>query len=201
MHSFLASVIHHWGPDGDLLVEFERDLRKLGLTGRVRVQPVDDTALEVLVGRYIPGSSQAIPDLVSVADVGLGLSQIMPVLAALRVAQPNQLVVMEQPELNLHPRGIHKLAEIIVGAVNRGVRMIIETHSELLLLGIQTLVAQGLLDPTKVSLNWFARDEQGNSRMQQTEIESNGSFGDWPVDFLDVELLAQQQYLDATWQR
>ena len=198
MHSFLASVIQHWGPDGDLLVEFERDLRKLGLTGRVRVQPVDDTALEVLVGRYIPGSSQAIPDLVNVADVGLGLSQIMPVLAALRVAQPNQLVVMEQPELHLHPRGIHKLAEIIVDAVNRGVRMIIETHSELLLLGIQTLVAQGLLDPTKVSLNWFARDEQGNSRIQQTEIESNGSFGDWPVDFLDVELLAQQQYLDAT---
>ncbi len=201
MHSFLASVIHHWGPDGDLLVEFEQDLRKLGLTGRVTVQRVDDTALEVLVGRYIPDSSQILPDLVNVADVGLGLSQVMPVLAALRVAQPNQLVVMEQPELHLHPRRIHKLAEIIVDAVNRGVRVIIETHSELLLLGIQTLVAKGLLDPAKVSLNWFELDEQGNSRIQQTEIESNGSFGDWPVDFLDIELRAQQQYLDATWQR
>ena len=198
MHSFLASVIHHWGPDGDLLVEFEQDLRKLGLTGRVTVQPVDDTALEVMVGRYIPESSQILPDLVNVADVGLGLSQIMPVLAALRVAQPNQLVVMEQPELHLHPRGIHKLAEIIVDAVTRGVRVIIETHSELLLLGIQTLVAKGCLDPAKVSLNWFVLDELGNSRIHQAKIEHDGSFGDWPVDFLDVELLAQQQYLDAT---
>ena len=201
MHSYLASVIHHWGPDGEPMVEFEQDLHMLRLAGRVTVQPVDDTALEVLVGRYIPGSSQTLPDLVNVADVGLGLSQVMPVLAALRVAQSNHLVIVEQPELHLHPRGIHKLAEIIVDAVNRGVRVIIETHSELLLLGIQTLVAKGLLDPAKVSLNWFELDEQGNSRIQQTEIESNGSFGGWPVDFLDVELRAQQQYLDATWQR
>ena len=72
-----------------------------------------------------------------------------------------------------------------------------ETHSELLLLGIQTMVAQGRLDPAKVSLNWFSLDEQGHSLIRQAEIEQDGSFGDWPVDFLDVEWAAQRQYLDA----
>ena len=165
------------------------------------VQPVDDRALEVLVSRYISGSSQTLPDRVNVADVGLGLSQIMPVLAALRVAQTNQLTVMEQPESHLNPRGIHKPAEINVDAVTQSVRLIIETHSELLLLGIQNLVARGLLGPSKVNLNWFALDEHGKSRIHRAEIERDGSLGDWPVDVLHVKLLAQQQYLDATWER
>ena len=197
LHLYLASIIHRWGPVSNRLDALEQDLRALELARSVSARTVDDTALEVLVGRYIPGDEHDCPNLVNLADVGLGLSQVMPVLAALRVAQPHHLVVMEQPELHLHPRGIHKLAEVIVDAVNRGVRVIMETHSELLLLGIQTMVAQGRLDPTQVSLNWFSLDEQGHSRIRQAEIEQDGSFGDWPVDFLDVELTAQRQYLDA----
>ncbi|MCY4520885.1 MAG: AAA family ATPase [Caldilineaceae bacterium] len=197
MHSYLASIIYHWGQESALLGTLEQDLRTLGLAEKVSVEMVNDTALEVLVSRRLPSSKHVPPDLVSLADVGLGLSQVMPVLAALRIAQPHHLVVMEQPELHLHPRGVHKLAEVIVEAVNRGVRIIMETHSELLLLGIQTMVAQGHLDPTKVSLNWFSLDEDGHSLIHQAGIEQDGSFGDWPVDFLDVEWAAQRQYLDA----
>ena len=61
-----------------------------------------------------------------------------------------------------------------------------ETHSELLLLGIQTMVAQGQLDSAQVSLSWFSLDEQGHSLIRQANVEKDGSFGDWPVDFLDV---------------
>lgn len=195
---YLASIIHHWGPVSSRLDALEQDLRTLELARSVSARTVDDTALEVLVGRHIPGDGHDCPYLVSLADVGLGLSQVMPVLAALRVAQPHHLVVMEQPELHLHPRGIHKLAKVIVDAVNRGVRVIMETHSELLLLGVQTMVAQGRLDPAQVSLNWFSLDEQGHSLIRQADVEKDGSFGDWPVDFLDVEMSAQRQYLDAT---
>ncbi len=199
MHSYLASIIHNWGSGSDKLNILEQELRSLGLTGKVEVQPIDDTALEVLVGRYVPSSQEALDDLVSIADVGLGLSQIMPVLVALGAAQTNQLVVIEQPELHLHPRCIHRLAEILVGAVNRGVHMVVETHSELLLLGIQTLVAAGELDPKKVSLNWFSLDEEGATRIDRAELANDGSFGDWPIDFLDVAMDARKSYLDATW--
>ena len=197
LHLYLASIIHRWGPVSSRLDALEQNLRTLELAGRVSARTVDDTSLEVLVGRYIPGDEHDCPHMVSLADVGLGLSQVMPVLTALQVAQPHHLVVMEQPELHLHPRGIHKLAEVIVDAVNRGVRVIMETHSELLLLGVQTMVAKDRLDPKHVSLNWFSLDEQGHSVIRQAEIGQDGSFGDWPVDFLDVEWSAQRQYLDA----
>ena len=197
LHLYLASIIHRWGPVSRRLDALEQDLRTLELAGRVSARTVDDTALEVLVGRYTPGDEHDCPCLVSLADAGLGISQVMPVLAALQVAQPHHLVVLEQPELHLHPRGIHKLAKVIVDAVNRGARIIMETHSELLLLGVQTMVAQGRLDPAQVSLNWFSLDEQGHSLIHQADVEKDGSFGDWPVDFLDVEMSAQRQYLDA----
>ena len=197
LHSYLASILHHWGPDSSKLDALEQDLRALRLAKGVSVRTVDDTSLQVLVGRYLPGEGHGFTDRVNLADVGLGLSQVMPILAALRAARPHHLVIMEQPELHLHPRGIHKLAEVIVDAVDRGVRVIMETHSELLLLGVQTMVAQGRIDPTKVSLNWFSLDEQGHSLIRQADVEKDGSFGDWPVDFLDVEMSAQRQYLDA----
>ncbi len=197
LHSYLASIIYHWGSVSSRKDSLGQDLRTLGLATRVWVKRVDDTALQVLVDRNLPSDRHSSPNWVDLADVGLGLSQVLPVLAALRVARPHHLVVMEQPELHLHPRGIHKLAEVIVGAVSRGVRIIMETHSELLLLGIQTLVAKGRLDPAQVSLNWFSLDGDGHTLIRQAEVEKDGSFGNWPVDFLDVELSAQRQYLDA----
>lgn len=197
LHLYLASIIHHWGPGSSRLDALGQDLRTLKLARSVSARTVDDTSLEVLIDRYIPGAEHDFPYLVSLADVGLGLSQVMPVLVALQAAHPHHLVVMEQPELHLHPRGIHELANVIVDAVNRGVRIIMETHSELLLLGIQTMVAQGRLEPAQVSLNWFSLDKDGHSIIRQAEVEKDGSFGDWPVDFLDVEWTAQRQYLDA----
>lgn len=198
MQDYSASVIESWGPDSKSLRRLEQDMRELGLADGVSVRSVDDTALEIFVGRHLPGRPHAAPSTVHLADVGLGVSQVMPILTALHVARKQHLVVIEQPELHIHPRGIYRLASIIAGAAERGVKVIVETHSELLLLGLQTAVAKGSIDPQQVSLNWFELDKQGNSVVRQADVEQDGSFGDWPVDFLDVELQAQRLYLDAS---
>jgi predicted ATPase len=79
---------------------------------------------------------------------------------------------------------------------------VIETHSSLLLLGVQKLVADGTLDPAKVKLHWFQRDEQtGLTNITSADMDEAGRFGDWPEDFDDVTLTAQQQYLDAAEQK
>ena len=90
-------------------------------------------------------------DLVSIADVGFGISQTLPVIVALLAAEPGQLVYIEQPEIHLHPRAQMAMAKILADAANRGVRVVAETHSSLLLLGIQSLVAEGKLSPDKSS--------------------------------------------------
>ena len=113
---------------------------------------------------------------------------------------PRHLVI-EQPELCLHPRAMHRLADILVDAVNRGAQVVLETHSELLLMDFQTALADGRLEPVRTSFNWFALDEKGHSRIHRADMQPDGSFGDWPADFLDVEAEAQRRYLDAAERR
>ena len=107
-------------------------------------------------------------DLVSIADVGFGVSQTLPVVVALRAARPGQLVYIEQPEIHLHPRAQVAMARLLVNAAKRGVRVVAETHSSLILLAVQTLVAEGEIDPDLVGLNWFLRNEKtGTTRIQK----------------------------------
>ena len=134
--------------------------------------------------------------MVSIADVGFGVSQTLPVVVALREARPGQLVYLEQPEIHLHPRAQTAMAKVLADAAGRGVHVVAETHSALLILGIQTLVAEGKLAPELVKLHWFERRE-GLTKVRSADLDETGSFGDWPEDFADVALEAQGRYLDA----
>ncbi len=89
------------------------------------------------------------------------------------------------------------MAQVLTDAANRGIRVIAETHSALLLLGIQTLVAEGKLDPAIVKLHWFSRRADGSTEVRSADLDESGAFGDWPEDFGQVELEAQSRYLDA----
>ena len=133
----------------------------------------------------------------NIADVGVGVSQTLPVLVALRAAQPGQLVYIEQPETHLHPRAQFLLAQVLAAAADRGVRVVVETHSSILLLGVQTLVAEGKLPPDKVKLHWFQRGKDGRTTVRSGELDDAGAFGDWPEDFDDLMLEVQKRYLDA----
>jgi predicted ATPase len=139
---------------------------------------------------------------VSVADVGFGVSQTLPVVVALNAAQPGQLVYVEQPELHLHPRAQVGMARVLARAANRGVRVVAETHSSLILREVQTLVAQGELEADRVALHWFSRDAvTGCTRVTSAELDEEGAFGDWPEDFDEVILRSEAAYLDAVEQR
>ena len=142
------------------------------------------------------GPKSKVSDMVSIADVGFGVSQTLPVVVALREAKPGQLVYLEQPEIHLHPRAQTAMAKVLADAARRGVHVVAETHSALLILGIQTLVAEGKLSPELVKLHWFERRD-GATKIKSADLDEAGSFGDWPEDFADLALEAQSKYLDA----
>ena len=137
--------------------------------------------------------------MVNIALVGSGVPKVLPVLVALQVAEPGQIVYLEEPELDLHPRAQYAMAEVLADAAKRGVRVVVETHSSLLLLGVQTLVAkaEGKLSPEKVKLHWFKRGKDGSTEITSADLDEAGAFGDWPEDFADVSLKAESRYLDA----
>ena len=195
--NYVASIIHDWQETTDKRLETLIDaLHTLGLTGQVGTKKSGDTRIELQVGR-LPNNRTDETDMVSIADVGFGVSQVLPILVSLIVAEPGQLVYIEQPELHLHPRAQVALANVLADAAKRGVRVVAETHSSLLLLGVQTLVVEGSLSPDLVKLHWFTRDENGVTEVNSADLDKMGAYGDWPVDFGDVNLVEQSRYLDA----
>lgn len=196
---YTASVIAQWQGNGrkDRLKQLATSLETMGLTWKVKAEPVDDTQVELKVGRLPHSRRGGAHDLVSIADVGFGVSQSLPVLVALLAATPGQMVYLEQPEIHLHPLAQRKLAVVLKDAVTRGVVAVVETHSAILLRELQTLVATGQLDKQDIVLHWLQRDEEGNTAITTAELDEKGAYGDWPEDFDDTELRAEQAYLDA----
>ncbi|MCH8960196.1 MAG: AAA family ATPase, partial [Bacteroidetes bacterium] len=140
--NYVASAISNWQRSKDeRLQKLNAFLKTLGLTWKVAAKQINDTQVELRVGRLQRSTRGGARDLVNIADVGFGVSQVLPVLVALLAAETGQLVYIEQPELHLHPRAQTALAEILADAAKRGVRVVVETHSPLLLTAIQTLVA------------------------------------------------------------
>jgi predicted ATPase len=195
---YVASIVAQWQSNDDLrLTLLGASLEDMGLTWKVEAQSVDDTQVELRVGRLPHGGQGEEHDLVNIADVGVGMSQSLPVVVALVAAEPGQVVYLEQPEIHLHPRAQRRLAHVLADAANRGVIVVAETHSSLLLREVQTLVATGKLATDKVKLHWFQRQADGHTVVTAADLDENGAFGDWPEDFDEVELNAERDYLDA----
>jgi hypothetical protein len=196
--SYVPSIIEYWQQTNPILSpsinELNAALKLLGLASSVRTLRLNESEIEMRVPRTFNSGDS---DSVNVADVGLAVSTVLPVLVALIQAEPGQLVYIEQPELHLHPKAQVLIAQLLANAANRGVRLVIETHSSLLLQGILTCVAKGVISSEKVALHWFARNEDGITRVKTANLDSEGRFGDWPADFDDVELKASNDYLDA----
>ena len=197
--NYIASIISHWQSmkRSEEFVSLGRALQGFGLTSKIEARPVGDSQFEIRVGRLVR-TRTARGDLVNIADVGLGVSQVLPVIVGLLVAGPGDMVYLEEPEIQLHPRAQVHLAGILAQAAKRGVIVVVETHSSLLLRGIQTLVARAELDTKVVKLHWFERSQvDGSTTVRSADLDREGAFGSWPLDFGDVSLNAEKKYLDA----
>ncbi|MBK6726515.1 MAG: AAA family ATPase [Xanthomonadales bacterium] len=198
--SYVASVVKSWQDLKDeRLSELGKQLGSMGLSWKIRAERIDDVQVELKVGRLPHATQGGARDLVSIADVGIGVSQVLPVLVALLAAAPADTVFVEQPEIHLHPRAQRALATPLVDAALRGVNVIVETHSHLLLTELQHRVARGdFRDPSEVKFHWLSRDEQsGRSRIDTAELTGSGAYGEWPVDFDDVLAETQDAYIAA----
>lgn len=196
---YVAGIVAGWGKKDERTARLGEALRQLGLTWKIETREVDATRVEMLVGRLREPRQGGAKDFVNIADVGFGVSQVLPALVALDVAIPGQIVHLEQPEIHLHPRAQQSLAKILADAAKRDARLVVETHSSILIRGVQTLVAKGELDPALVKLHWFTRnDTTGITHVDSADLDENGAFGmEWPEDFDDTYMQAEQDYLNA----
>lgn len=120
---------------------------------------------------------------VHLTDVGFGVSQVLPVLVLLAYVDEGSTVLLEQPEIHLHPAVQAGLADIIIEASTaRRVQIIVESHSEHLLKRLQRRVAERRVAPDQVAL-YFCESSSGASHISELEINEYGEIRNWPDDF------------------
>ncbi len=195
---YVAAILSDWSKLQKYASKYEllkSQLAELGLASNIKTSKIDDTSVEIQISRSKNSLEQ---DCVNIADVGFGVSQTLPVLVALIGAKKGQYVYIEQPELHLHPKAQFKLTSIIANSIKRGVNVIIETHSSILIRGIQIAVVKKEIEKEKVSLNWFTQNgKTGETDVSKAILDEYGAFGEWPEDFDDTSLNVEQMYLDA----
>lgn len=138
---------------------------------------------------------------VSFKDVGVGLSQVLPIVEALELARRNsgrnamnssKTTVIEQPELHLHPRMQADLMDLMVEVVlepESEVQIIAETHSENMVLRLQKRIREGKLSRDKVAILYADRDAKGNNQITELTLDADGDFNEaWPLSFADVRV-------------
>ena len=182
-HLYTASVIADWQANNDLrLRRLSSQLIRLELSSKIEARRLDATRVEIRVGRLAGTARTKASNLVNVADVGVGVSQILPLLVALLTASKGQIVYVEQPEVHLHPGAEVALAEVLLDAARRGVIIVAETHSLRLIKSIQTQVARAVDLAPLVKLHWFSRGADGATRVDSADMDERGAFGDWPEE-------------------
>lgn len=137
----------------------------------------------------------------NLTDVGFGMSQVLPVIVALLSAPRGSLVVLEHPEIHLHPRVQSDLADLLIDIANAGeIQILVESHSEHLLARIQRRIAEanrngGGLTPEDVRL-YFCELERGKSKLTPLEMQPSGVITNWPPDFFG-DMLADRMALSG----
>lgn len=122
-------------------------------------------------------------------NVGFGITYTLPVLVALLASPAGALVLLENPEAHLHPRGQFQVGELIARAANVGVQVIVETHSDHILNGIRVAVKRGLTSPNDVAFHFFERpvddSESSGISVVSPQIDRDGRLDMWPEGFFD----------------
>ncbi|MFT4157352.1 MAG: DUF3696 domain-containing protein [Microbacterium sp.] len=122
---------------------------------------------------------------VSLADVGYGVSQVLPIITEC-VGSTRDVICIEQPELHLHPRLAGQLAELLVETVARGSQVIAETHSESILLRVRRLVRGRALQPEDVAVLYVENAGAGGAKVSRLRLGEQGQLLDpWPTGFFD----------------
>lgn len=112
-----------------------------------------------------------------IADLGYGLSQVLPVLTQCSFSPKRATLLFEQPELHLHPLAAVPLARVFQETAAKGRAIVAETHSPQLINGVQQLVADGLLKPEDVAVYLVARSDR-RTCVKRVAIDADGEIQD-----------------------
>lgn len=194
MRGELAAGLLHWrgsetildrlqieGEPGTLFHQVRARMRQFFPGCDLQITPIDGVSVVGLRLRSTAKSEFQRPQ-----NVGFGLTQLFPVLVELLAALPGDLLIIENPEVHLHPKAQQGIGELLALAASCGIQIIVETHSDHVLNGIRLAVkgSKSIL-PNQIKIHFFSRDEDGTFQLLSPRIDADGRLDSWPDGFFD----------------
>jgi len=198
------------GPRGEFAVSVLHSGRDLPVLDVLQIDDVPPTRfrqVEARMARFFPGCVLAIEQVPRANAVtlgirtsadtdfhrpvhsGFGLTQVLPIVVAALSASKDDLLLIENPEVHLHPAGQAAMGGFLSEVASAGVQVVIETHSDHVLNGIRRAVRSRMLSSGDVALHFFRprlEDEgQGESQVQSPILDADGNIDSWPDGFFD----------------
>lgn len=188
-----VSVIPQSDPEMDMslmyqVIHWERKISP-NVTLNVE-QGKDGNSFSVNYGYVSTGDEKPLDNL-RAENIGYGISYTLPVIVALLSASPGALIIIENPEAHLHPAGQSELAKLITMVASNGVQVIIETHSDHIISGIQLACKSYEKDHNigisrdDVAMYYFKNDSSNRLHIDPIGIEKNGVLKHQPKGFFD----------------
>lgn len=170
----------------------------LGVASRIITDDRGKTGHELKIMNELKDMRQ------DLTHVGVGVSQVLPILVMAFLAGKGDVVILEQPELHLHPKVQTRLADFFVSMTRLGKQCLIETHSEYFINRLRLLVAKA--DDTQIAddtmIYFVEKDhEQGFSKCREITINKYGKIAEWPDGFFDEGESLASQILEAAYMK
>ena len=166
---------------GQLVQHVEDRLKALDLVDAFDVKPIDKSQQLYEATATIGGVESAL------TDVGFGVSQVLPVVTMLLSAPAGSIILLEQPELHLHPNAQAALADLLLFvAESRNLQLIVESHSEHVVRRLQRRIAETKFDfatPENIKMYYCQPGESG-STIDEVDVDRFGQISNWPERFM-----------------
>lgn len=186
----MAAILH---ARPDLVAHVNAWCDQLGLGYRVRMLDPINQDLVKTAGEFAVLALEDVrhdpPVLVSSRAVGYGIGQLLPIVVQSLLAR-DALILIEQPEVHLHPRLQSATGDLLIETVNqRRAQVLVETHSEHLVLRLLRRVREGVLPPQDLAILYVDLDDTGAAFVRRLEVDAGGDLIDgWPGGFFDDRL-------------
>lgn len=159
-------------------------LKSLGLIHEFKISEIGENSN--LYRAYVKKDKYSAPALLT--DVGFGVSQVLPALVLLYYVPEGSIVIMEQPEIHLHPSVQSRFADLILTvSKTRKLQIILESHSEHILRRLQRRVAEQAAESQDIKL-FFCDQVRGESTVSELELTEFGDIKNWPENFFGDEM-------------
>ena len=188
-----AVSVLHWGRDESVpdelalpeapplrLRQVEERMRTFFPGCRLDIQPIPRTNA-VTLGLRTSGAT----GFHSPVHTGFGLTQTLPIVVAALSADQGDIILIENPEVHLHPAGQALMGQFMADIACAGIQVLVETHSDHVLNGVRRAVKESRLAADQVAIHFFRSRSTELPQVQSPALDEDGNIDDWPEGFFD----------------